>query len=187
MRTAQGPIAVPRRSTAPPTRALWWALSWAVVFTVIHGYWYLGGRVGLGDAPSPLPGTPTSPGAWLFTIAVALMFVTGLAVPVILLRVPVGGASRRLLVALLWAGCLLLVARGASGLLDDAVRDIGISDRGITGLSYQRTLGTAHPSTSTLVSTAIIDGYFFLGGILYGLAARSRGRASAPIPDGCRT
>jgi hypothetical protein len=67
--------------------------------------------------------------------------------------------------------------RGASGLLDDFVRDLGMSSRGITGLSYQDTLGTAHPSANTLVSTAIIDGYFFLGGILYGRAARSYGPA----------
>ena len=168
---------VSRRSAASSTRTLWWAFAWAVVFTGMHGYWYLGGKVGLGDAPSPLPGTPTSPGAWLFTIAVALMFGIGLAAPIALLRVPAGGVSRRLLVALLWAGCLLLVVRGASGLLDDVVRDLGMSDRGITGLSYQETLGTAHPSTNTLVSTAIIDGYFFLGGLLYGRAARSYGPA----------
>jgi hypothetical protein len=166
-------MAVSRRSTASSTRTLWCAFTWAVVFTGMHGYWYLGGKAGLGDAPSPLPGTPTSPGAWVFTIAVALMFAIGLAAPIALLRVTPGGASRRLLVALLWAGCLLLVARGASGLLDDVVRDLGMSDRGITGLSYQDTLGTAHPSTNALVSTAIVDGYFFLGGILYGRAARS--------------
>jgi hypothetical protein len=33
------------------------------------------------------------------------------------------------------------------------------------------------PSTTALVLTAIIDGYFFLGGILYGRAARSCGPA----------
>ena len=105
------------------------------------------------------------------------MFATGLAAPIALLRVTAGGTSRRLLVALLWAGCLILVARGASGLLDVVVRDLGMSSRGITGLSYQDTLGTAHPSANTLVPTAIIDGYFFLGGILYGWAARSYGPA----------
>ena len=115
--------------------------------------------------------------AWFFTIAVPFMFATGLAAPIALLRVTAGGTSRRLLVALLWAGCLILVARGVSGLLDDVVRDLGMSNRGITGLSYQDTLGTAHPSANTLVSTAIIDGYFFLGGILHGRAARSYGPA----------
>jgi hypothetical protein len=139
----------------------------------MHGYWYLGGRIGLGDAPGALPGTPASLGGWLFTIAVALMFAAGFAVPVALLRGRAGGAYRRLLVGLLWAGCALLAARGASGLLDDVVRDLGISAGGITGLSYQHTLGTAHPSAYTLASTASVEGYFLLGGVLYGLAARS--------------
>jgi hypothetical protein len=153
------------------------------VFTAMHGYWYLGGKVGLGDAPGTLPGAPASPGAWLFTIAVVLMFAAGLAVPIALLRGTAGGTSRRLLVALLWAGCVILVARGASGLLDDAVRDLGISSRGISGPSYQSTLGTAHPSTNTLVSTAIVDGYFFLGGLLYGRAA-SRARRGGRLATG---
>jgi hypothetical protein len=165
--TGPDQITSSRRRTASSARTLWWAFTWAVVFTGMHGDWYLGGKIGLGDAPGSLPGAPASPGAWLFTIAVVLMFATGLAVPIALLRGTAGGTSRRLLVALLWAGCLILVARGASGLLDDAVRDLGISNRGITGLSYQYTLGTAHPSTYTLVSTAIVDGYFFLGGLTW--------------------
>ena len=100
------------------------------------------------------------------------MFAVGLAVPIALLQDNNRGVSRRLLVALLWAGCLFLVARGGSGLLDDVIRDVGLSSGGITGLSYKDTLGTAHPSTYTLISTAIIDGYFLLGGLLYGWAAR---------------
>jgi hypothetical protein len=58
-------------------------------------------------------------------------------------------------------------------LIDDAVRALGISSCGITGLSYQDILGTAHPSTYTLISGAAIDAYFLIGGILYGWAARS--------------
>jgi hypothetical protein len=101
------------------------------------------------------------------------MFVIGIAVPTALLRDIEYGVVRRLFVALLWTGCLILLARGASGLIDDAVRALGICSTGITGLSYQDILGTAHPSTYTLISGASIDAYFFLGGILYGWAARS--------------
>ena len=152
-------------------RALRWALTWAVVFTALHAYWYLGGRIGLGDAPNPLPGAPASLGAWILTIVVALMFAIGLAVPIALLQETRRGVLRRLLVASLWAGCLVLLARGTSGLLDDAVRELGLSGGGITGLSYQDVFGTDHPSTYTLISSAAIDGYFFLGGLLYGWAA----------------
>jgi hypothetical protein len=58
-------------------------------------------------------------------------------------------------------------------LLDDIVRDVGLSGRGIIGMSYKDTLGTADPSTYTLISTATIDAYFLLGGVLYGWAART--------------
>jgi Protein of unknown function (DUF3995) len=154
-------------------RALWWALTWAVLFTAVHAYWYLGGRIGFGDTPSPLPGRPASLSAWILTITVALMFAIGLAVPIELLRDTGHGVLRRLLVASLWIGCLLLLARGTLGLVDEAVRRLGISSLGIIGLSYRDILGTAHPSTCTLISGDLIDGDFFLGGILYGWAARS--------------
>lgn len=158
-------------------RALRWAFTWAAVFTLLHGYWYFGGRVGLGDAPNVLPGAPNSPGEWIFTIIVVLMFTVGLAAPVALLRGTLLhekrlGVLARLLVACLWTGCVILLARGGSGLLDDAVRGFGLSSGGITGLSYQDTLGTAHPSTYTLICSDFIDSYFLLGGILYGAAAR---------------
>ena len=155
------------------TRALWWALTWAVLFTAMHAYWYLGGRIGFGDAPNPLPGRPGSLSGWIFTIVVALIFAIGLAVPAALLRDTVQGVFRRVLVASMWIGCLILLLRGTSGLADVAVRGLGISSGGITGLTYQDLLGTAHPSTYTLISGDVIDGYFFLGGILYGRAARS--------------
>jgi hypothetical protein len=159
----------PRRSSA---RAMAWALAWALVFTAAHGYWYGGGRWGLGDAPSPLPGWPRSPAGWIFTIVVVGMFGAGIAIPIVLLRCHVHGRRLRMLVALLWVGCGILVLRGASGLLDDVVRDLGLSDRGITGLTYQDTLGTADPSTGTRISTAVIDAYFLLGGWLYGWATQ---------------
>ena len=163
-----------RRSS---TRALGWALAWALVFTAAHGYWYGGGRWGLGDAPSPLPGWPRSLIGWIFTIVVVGMFAAGIAIPIVLLRCHIHGRGRSMLIALLWIGCGILVLRGASGLLDDVVRDLGLSDRGITGLTYQDTLGTADPSTGTRISTAAIDAYFLLGGGLFGWATqRSKAR-----------
>lgn len=156
--------------------ALWWALGWAVLFTAMHVYWYLGGTIGLGDAPSPLPRlVPTTLAGWVFEIVVVGMFAAGILIPIVLLRTPSHRGLRRLLVALLWTGAVILVARGASGLLDDAVRQLGVSDRGITGLTYEHTLGTPTPSTYTLVSTDAVDSYFLLGGLLVGRAARLAG------------
>ena len=51
-------ITISRRSTASSTRTLWWAFTWAVVFTGMHGYWYLGGDRNLlarGDRSVNLP------------------------------------------------------------------------------------------------------------------------------------
>lgn len=157
--------------TSSSKRALQWAFAWAFLFTAMHGYWYLGGRFGLGEGPNALPGTPASLVAWIWTILVLLMFALGLAVPIALLKETSRGMLRRVLVTLLWGGSLILLARGAAGLLDDAIRDFGLSSGGITGFSYQQILGTAHPSPYTLISSALIDGYFFLGGLLYGWAA----------------
>jgi hypothetical protein len=158
--------------------ALSWALAWALLFTALHVYWYLGGTIGLGDAPSPLPHlVPTTLAGWIFEVVVVGMFAAGIAIPIVLLRGTPPRTLRRLLVALLWIGAVVLVARGASGLVDDLVRQLGVSDRGITGLTYQHTLGTPTPSTYTLVSTDAVDSYFLLGGILMGwAAARTRPR-----------
>jgi hypothetical protein len=165
--------ATARDLTRAPTTALTCALAWAILFTALHGYWFLGGRYGLGGGPNPLPAAPTSPGGWIFTIVVAAMFPIGIAVPVVLIRDRTRGGGRRVLVLLLWAGCLLLMLRGVSGLVDDLVRDVGLSGTGITGLTDQDIFGTAHPSIYSMISTASIDGYFTLGGLLYGWAARA--------------
>ena len=146
-------------------------MSWAVLFTAMHGYWFLGGRYGLGDSPSSLPAAPHDAVSWVSTVFVAALFPIGIALPAILLQDRAHGAVRRALVLLLWAGCVLLLLRGLSGLLDDLVRDIGLSNRGITGLSNEELLGRAHPSGYTMFSVATVDACFALGGVLYGWAA----------------
>jgi hypothetical protein len=171
--TDSSTIATAQDPTGARTRALTCALVWAVLFTAMHGYWFLGGRFGLGSGPNPLPGLPTSLGGWIAAIVINAMFPIGLATPVILIKDRVRGGRRHLLVLLLWAGCVLLVLRGVSGLVDDLVRDVSLSGGGLTGLTDQDIFGTAHPSMHELLSTAALDGYFALGGVLYGWAARA--------------
>ena len=164
-----------RRRRSPAS--LWWALGLAALFTAMHAYWYLGGTIGLGDAPDALPPlVPSSIAGWIFETVVVLMFAAGLGAPMALLRGTPDGKRRRLLVALMWTGAVILVARGGSGLLDDAVRQLDLSDGGISGLTYERTLGTPTPSTYTLISADAVDAYFLLGGALFARAARSRTR-----------
>jgi hypothetical protein len=154
------------------TRAANWAFYWTVAFIALHGYWYLGGRVGLGDQSDPLPGAPSSLGGWIFSVVVGGMFAAGLAVPSALARSWGRRLPRRLLVWSMWIGCAVLVARGGSGLLDDGLRFTGLVDGGLTGLTNEDVLGSAQPSTNTILSTVAIDSIFLVGGLLFGYAAR---------------
>ncbi len=141
----------------------------------LHGYWALGGRVGFGDQTDPIPVTTDSVTGWVFTVVVATMFCCGLAVPLALLR-PWGlRVPRRLLLVLMWIGAVVLVARGGMGLLDGLLRTLGM-DTGLTGLSYERTLGDASPSAYTLWSSAAIDAIFLAGGVLFTRSARLTGQ-----------
>jgi hypothetical protein len=160
------------RATA---RAANLALYWTVAFIALHAYWYLGGRVGFSDQVDPLPGAPSSPGDWIFSVVVFGMFAAGVLVPSAVARPWGRRVPRRLLVWLMWIGCLVLVARGGSGLFDDGLRFTGLVDSGLTGLSNEDVLGSADPSTSTMLSTVAIDSIFLAGGLLFGHAARLAG------------
>jgi FAD-dependent urate hydroxylase len=187
--SGDGPPTHAAGSTRPraTARAANWALYWTVAFIALHAYWYLGGRVGFGDQVDPLPGAPSSLGDWIFYVVTGGMWVAGLVVPSALARPWGRRVPRRLLVWLMWIGCAVLVARGGSGLLDDALRFTGVVDGGLTGLSNKDVLGSADPSTYTMLSTVAIDSIFLAGGLLFGHAARlardPRRRRLAPDAD----
>ncbi|MGI5240735.1 DUF3995 domain-containing protein [Dactylosporangium sp. CA-139066] len=139
---------------------------WVAVFAAFHVYWELGGHFGFGDAPTTVP-TVDSAGAWVFTGFLAVAFIIGAAVPLALYQ-PWGARLRgRALIACCWIGGALLTLRGAAGLLDTLVRASGLSQRGITGLTYEQEMGVAHPNAYTLWSSSAIDLYFLAGGLLY--------------------
>jgi Protein of unknown function (DUF3995) len=140
------------------------AFTWTAVFIVWHAYWALGGDFGFGDREAEIPDA-----GWLFTLVVSSMFAAGIAVPLAVMR---GVGPRRLLAGLLWAGAAVLAARGLSGLLDDALRFSGLAETGLTGLTNEDVLGSAHPSAYTIWSTVAIDSFFVMGGLLFGRAAR---------------
>jgi hypothetical protein len=113
------------------------------------------------------------------------MFAAGLAVPSAFTRPWGRRVPRRLLVWSMWIGCAVLIARGGSGLVDDLLRFTGLLDGGLTGLSNQDVLDSAHPSTYTMLSTLAIDSIFLTGGLLFGHAARLGGSAaSTPAASG---
>lgn len=151
------------------------AFAWTAVFIAFHVYWFAGGRIGFGDAPDPIPGPPSSVLGWAFNVVVLAMFAAGLVVPLALVRPWGRRAPRWTLLALAWLGCAVLAARGAAGVADSLGRATGVLPRGLTGLSYEQTLGQAHPSAYTLWSGAAIDAYFLIGGFLFGLAGLLHG------------
>ena len=127
-----------------------------------------------------MPSAPSSVGDWLFTLTVFAMFAAGLALPGALVRPWGRRLPRRLLVWSMWIGCAVLTARGASGLLDDLLRFSGLVDGGLTGMTNEQVLDTAHPSASTIWSTVAIDTIFLAGGLLFGYAGRLAGSAARP-------
>jgi Protein of unknown function (DUF3995) len=149
--------------------AAWHAFAWTALFIVWHGYWALGGDFGYGDQEAAIPDTTSTLAGWTFTIAVVGMFVAGLAVPLAIVR---GAGRRRLLAWLMWAGAAVLVVRGLAGLVDDALRFTGLAETGLSGLTDEQVLGTAHPSAYTIWSTIGLDSFFAAGGLLFARAAR---------------
>jgi uncharacterized protein DUF3995 len=165
-RMATMTITPPRPATSRPALL---ALAWTAVFIVWHGYWALGGDFGFGDAESAFPDTTSSLSGLIFTTVVVGMFAAGIAVPLALAR---GAGPRRLLVGLMWAGAAVLTVRGLTGVVDDALRFTGLAETGVSGLSNEQALGTAHPSAYTVWSTFGLDSFFVVGGLLFGRAAR---------------
>ncbi len=165
----------PRPNTPPPSRRPGYlAGAWVLAFVAMHVYWFAGGRVGFGDQADPIPDASFG----LFGLAVAVSFALGAVVPFAAVRPWGSRLPRWMLVTALGIGCALLTLRGLAGLADDLLRVTGIADNGLTGLTWEQTLGSAHPSARTLWSGRAIDAYFTLGGLLFGLAARSCRAAS---------
>jgi hypothetical protein len=164
--------------TKAPARAAKAAFVWTLAFIALHVYWYAGGRVGFGDQANPLAPAPSSVVNWIATVVEGGMWVAGLVVPSALAWSWGRRLPRRLLVGLMWAGAVVLLARGGSGWVDDAVRFSGLYDGGLTGLSTKDVLDSAQPTTYTKLSTISIDSIFFVGGVFFGYAARLAGSAS---------
>nr|BFE59369.1 hypothetical protein GCM10020063_038950 [Dactylosporangium thailandense] len=184
-----GQIEIPSR-TAPAAlrKAGRAAFAWVVVFAAFHVYWAFGGHFGFGDAETTVPEVRNAT-MWVFTVVVGIMFVVGAVVPLALhqdwgRRVPAW-----VLAWCCWIGGVLLVLRGASGLIDTSLRTTGLVRNGLTGLTYEQELGVAHPSAYTMWSGSAIDAYFALGGVIFLMAAIAyrRARRCAAPHQACAT
>ena len=121
--------------------AFYWTLTIA-----LHGYWYLGGRVGTAISPTRCP-------ALLDSRRLDLQLRRGRHArrrPRRPQRPCTALGTTPAAPAALWSmdGCAVLVARGGSGLLDDGLRFTGLADGGLPG-SPTRTCPVAptHPRT----------------------------------------
>lgn len=145
------------------------ALAWVVVFFALHVYWSAGGSFGRAGA---LPKAfPDSVSGWIFEVLVVSAFPLGAGVWLAIAHGWPRGRIRRAAAIVVWLGCALLTVRGGAGLIDDLTRAAGLLPNGLTGLSLQQTIGTAHPSASAQWSSNATDAYFLAGGLIFGLLA----------------
>ena len=152
-------------------RAVWMSTGWVAVFTAFHVYWFLGGRFGFGDMSDPLPPLEDA-GDVAFAAVIGAAFVVGAVLPLGFVHEWGDLVPFRARLAAAWFGSLLLVARGVLGLVDTALRELGLAELGLTGLTYEQITGDAHPTAYTLWSGSAIDAWFALGGVLFGVLAR---------------
>jgi hypothetical protein len=177
------------RDTSPPgptadrrarrtTYAAYTALGWVVFFFAFHIYWYCGGSLASpGELPSLVPGTHSAAAgsaharvqlvAWILEVPVDSAWPIGALVCLSIAR---GWARARLVrttKVLVWVGCVVLLLRGGSGILDDVTRATGLLPNGITGLSLESTTGHAHLRWADWT----IDAYFLAGGLIFLLLA----------------
>ena len=168
-----------------PVRAAYAALAWVVVFFAFHVYWYAGGSFGLnGELPDLVPASVVGS---IFEVLEGAAWLLGPWVCLAIARGWPRGGMRRAALIVVWLGCAVLVVRGGAGLIDDLTRAVGVLPNGITGLSHKQTMGAAYyRSASALWSGKVTDGYFFAGGLIFGVLAhryrppRSQARRGVP-------
>jgi hypothetical protein len=145
------------------------AFVWVLGFLAWHVVWALTGL------PAPDPSRHHG-GARValrvFTVVVWVMAAVGVLTPLAMMR---GWRwfPPRLQLAACWTGCVLLTLRGGSGVLDDAVRWLGVLPRGLSGLSTAQVYGTPHPSWWAVTAGAFTDVLFVSGGAVFALAVRA--------------
>ncbi|CAN5516720.1 hypothetical protein BH10ACT11_BH10ACT11_02470 [soil metagenome] len=152
----------------PPVRTAYAALAWVVVFFAFHVYWYLGGSFWLyGVLPSLAPDSVLG---WIDEVLEAAVLLLGMWVCLAIARGWPRGRMRRVALVVVWLGCAVLFVRGAAGLIDDLTRAVGLLPTGLTGLTLKQTMGAAYyRSASALWSGDLIDAYFLVGGMIFGV------------------
>jgi hypothetical protein len=192
----------PGGSVGPRARhtavAAYAALGWVLLFFAFHIYWYCGGSLASpGELPPLVPGSDAAADgsaharmqvvAWIVEIPVDSAWPIGALVCLAIARGWARGRLMRAVKVLVGVGCVVLLLRGGSGLLDDVTRATGLLQNGITGLSLEDTTGHAHLRWADWT----IDAYFLAGGLLFlllGVLQRvPRTARSRRVPDPAET
>lgn len=143
------------------TRLPWWGRAtaiWSLLFAAPHFYWAVGGRAGLGTDTQAADQAFGQSWFFAYNLLVGLMAVAGAVVAIALAHSRRANASPWLrLVA--WMACGLLCVRGAIGLVD---------------LALQLAAG----DMDSPVVLVVIEPWFLLGGVLFGVLAIASGRIS---------
>ncbi|MFJ5229982.1 DUF3995 domain-containing protein [Kitasatospora sp. NPDC088391] len=144
--------------TAPVRRAAALAAAgWSALFSLVHLYWLLGGRVGLPDELSVLDNTPLL----VIDIAAVPMCAVAAALALALLRPPTGRIP---------AARLLLAARATAALLVFHALP-SIPDWAALAFGHE---SVADLDTMARFATFLYEPFFLAGGLLFGLAAFGR-------------
>ncbi|MGV9311114.1 DUF3995 domain-containing protein [Streptomyces sp. NPDC003691] len=171
--TYQAPLTTDRPAVGPLGQAAARAATaWAVLFGVFHFYWALGGSFGLGDGAQVEAGL--TGGMLVYDLVVAVLSFVGARVAHELGRAPAPQPllPRWVFLTMVWTATIALLARGGIGIADDILRSTGILANGLSGMAVQDVYGEPHPSAYTMWSMRIVDGFFVLGGLLFGTALR---------------
>jgi len=146
--------------------AAYTAFAWVLLFLGWHVVWSL---TGLQTPSAETHQGPARAVFEVFSVVILLMVVVGTLLPLALAH---SWGPRFPRLALAWAGCALLSARGVAGVGDGLARATGLLPKGFSGLTTAQVLGDAHPSFWAVFASSATDVLFLAGGVAFGLAAR---------------
>ena len=150
-----------------PGWASYAASAWALAFAAVHLYWALGGTVGLPKGIS----VDMNPALFVIDVLAVPLCVVGALLALSLVR-PWGRLfPRRFLLACAWGVCAVQVFHASPTLIWDVLVAAGFREANLYALERW--------------SLFVYEPWFFMGGVLYGVAAWGYGRRlSRPGPAG---
>ncbi|WP_157429840.1 hypothetical protein [Actinomadura oligospora] len=144
------------------------AFGWVLVFLAWHVVWAVTGL----NSPDPSDHHGAARVvATAFEVIVFVMVAVGVVLPLALVQSWGRKVPWWMLATGAWIGCVLLSARGISGVADTVVRAVGVLPDGLTGLTTEEVYGSPHPTAWARFAASATDVMFAVGGVVFGVAA----------------